>query len=413
VLQRVLVYDHPEEVTNCQLVKQSHHTIMALPNRDSRNSSKLVQRENGKNDVKTIAAILLVCCLFSVLVTCRRWNELVEHHEKIMENKIVHLKDPAQIIYIKPLAHESILSGTMKSCLPQSNPKCKTFISPDYNIQRVVLLAPPGDMTSLLLRLLEVVVGRAQKRRQLENEKREIKMEDRQMEIELVSTTHMAPYGYGKTHGWTRIIRVVPEPFLLGVTNSLQSFRHSQHDITFEDLKASLRQQVRFHCRLSHVAAHTALWTLTTEELVNTPVTELISRIQSFLEIELQSLWKDEENPIDDDLIPPEEMGGPINAMYSWGSSMLTFIQNAHSEEDILEVMDSILMEELSKSKNLTKWPCESFWTVGDASNELQLSPITTQISKAMSPNCSAPFSSCFVKRDKCEAKGDGKCSSR
>jgi hypothetical protein len=29
-----------------------------------------------------------------------------------------------------------------------------------------------------------------------------------------------------------------------------------------KDLKAALRQQIRYHCRLNHISAHTALWTI-------------------------------------------------------------------------------------------------------------------------------------------------------
>eukprot|EP00539_Tryblionella_compressa_P018495 CAMPEP_0178876318 /NCGR_PEP_ID=MMETSP0747-20121128/10230_1 /TAXON_ID=913974 /ORGANISM="Nitzschia punctata, Strain CCMP561" /LENGTH=120 /DNA_ID=CAMNT_0020543865 /DNA_START=121 /DNA_END=486 /DNA_ORIENTATION=- len=97
--------------------------------------------------------------------------------------------------------------------------------------------------------------------------------------------------------------------------------------------------------------------------------------------------------------------------MYSKGALLLSIVQSKSQEKDVLRILDDVLLDEMKLSKNLTAWPCESFWTVGEPGNRLQLSPVISRISKAMSPNCSANFTSCFVKRDKCEFNGDGKCS--
>jgi hypothetical protein len=85
--------------------------------------------------------------------------------------------------------------------------------------------------------------------------------------LEIVPTTHIAPYGYGKTHGYTRLIRIVPQPLLVGTTDTLIAAIKEVDDneakhVTLDDIKASLRQQIRYHCRLNHISAHTALWTL-------------------------------------------------------------------------------------------------------------------------------------------------------
>ena len=108
-----------------------------------------------------------------------------------------------------------------------------------------------------------------------------------------------------------------------------------------------------------------------------------------------------------------------LNSMYAEGESLLRLIQinnsknnkNNDKNSDILKILDAVLLDEMKISKNLTAWPCESFWTVGEPDNRLEISPIIRSISKAMSPNCDAPHTSCFVKRDKCEFNGDGKCS--
>jgi hypothetical protein len=206
---------------------------------------------------------------------------------------------------------------------------------------------------------------------------------------------------------------VVPRPLLLGVTNTLQSsLQHgkSQRDITLSDVKANLRQQIRYHCRLSHVAAHTALWTLTLEDLANESLDGLIDQVQTFLGLEQADILQEMQEEQGDDLVPPDNMEGSVMAMYSYGASMLTFVQTT-VKEDVLKVMDDVLLEELHISKNLTAWPCESFWTVGEPADRIKLAPMVSRIATAVSPNCTAPFTSCFVKRDICEAKGDGKCS--
>ena len=355
--------------------------------------------KKGKKAGIEIVIILVLGCLASIYVTFHKTAELVQHHTQAIGQKHALAFAPVRPVRIQPLKHENILLETMKQCLPQANKKCKTYI-PENSGQRVALLAPPGDMTYLFFHLLEYIVARTKK-------KREINME-------LILTTHMAPYGYGKTHGLTRIIRVVPQPFLLGVTNTLQKsleFGQSQHEITLDDVKASLRQQVRYHCRLSHIAAHTALWTITVEELFNSPVPDLITRAQDFLGLERESLIEEEKKQEqDDDLVPPEDMRGILKAIYTYGSSMLTFIQSL-SRYDVLKVLDDVLIEELRISKNLSAWPCESFWTVGEPSSPLHFTPLVARISKALSPNCTAPLTSCFVKRDQCEAAGDGACS--
>ena len=208
--------------------------------------------------------------------------------------------------------------------------------------------------------------------------------------------------------GWTKIIRIIPNPLLLGATNALEAVNLDQglDGITVNDIKSSLRQQIRYHCRLSHVAAHTSMWSLDLEELVGLSPEDLESEIRAFLELE------EEENPALDEeqRLSSEEIEHLFFSMSSSASAILTHAQTT-TKDDILKTFDDVLLDELRISKNLTSWPCESFWTVGDPSDNPQnLSPSITKIAEAISPNCTAPFTSCFVKRDLCEAKGDSEC---
>jgi hypothetical protein len=191
-------------------------------------------------------------------------------------------------------------------------------------------------------------------------------------------------------------------------------FGETLDSITVDDIKASLRQQIRYHCRLSHVAAHTALWSIPLETFFDLSLDDLIEQIQSFLGLEMEDILEEmeekEDGAAEDDLVPPENLESLFFAMSSYGASILTHAQ-IPLQRSILKELDDVLMEEMRISKNLTAWPCESFWTVGDpAKDPLELSPVVARIAESMSPNCTAPFTSCFVQKDLCEAKGDGKC---
>lgn len=90
-------------------------------------------------------------------------------------------------------------------------------------------------------------------------------------------------------------------------------------------------------------------------------------------------------------------------------AQMLSYVEQA-ARTDVHHVLGQVLSEELRSSKNLTVWPCPSFWTVGDDPEPLVLSPIVQRLAKALSPDCNDPLAQCWVERDKCEARGVGAC---
>jgi hypothetical protein len=102
--------------------------------------------------------------------------------------------------------------------------------------------------------------------------------------IELIATTNVPPYGYGKNHGWSRIIRIarplIPQSIGLLSSTSSEPNRLETADILidpqvcvhlasgplhfimlYNNCWVQVRQLMRWHCRLSHVAAHTAMLT--------------------------------------------------------------------------------------------------------------------------------------------------------
>jgi len=218
----------------------------------------------------------------------------------------------------------------------------------------------------------------------------------------------------------------------LGVTDTLkaaiQSSSMSLNDITLNDLKAALRQQIRYHCRLNHIAAHTAMWTIGIKDFAITGKDMLVESAQEFfgLDSKQENLINEviaEYNKLNDieksnrGAIEKDDSLVELGSMYKEGARLASLLQRKEGKLktkkktiDILKILDDVLLDEMKLSNDLTKWPCESFWTVGEPDNRLELSPVIRSIAKAMSPNCTAPYTSCFVKKDKCEARGDGEC---
>jgi hypothetical protein len=226
-----------------------------------------------------------------------------------------------------------------------------------------------------------------------------------ELDIEVIETSHVPPYGYGKTHGLTKVLRLVPEPLVLEVTDTLQYLLRPGESVTLADIRAGLRQIMRFHCRLSHLAAHTAILSVSYTEMLTEPA-DVKEKLQAFL------VPKDvqEKAGAEDDLVTPDDdQNGLFEAQEAYGTQILSRIQQV-SKVDVNKILDEVLLEELKQTKNLTMWPCQPFWTSGEAADPTKLSPLVQRLAKALSPHCDDPCANCFVDRDKCEARGDGLC---
>lgn len=187
-------------------------------------------------------------------VSFRKAFELMGRHDTHVARQAEdHRTMAGRAIGTEPLEHESMFIDTLKSCLPAEGDKsCNTFVPGDGTTERIGILAPPGTTTDALLKLVSFLVKVGKKEEA-----------GKVTKLEVIPTTHIAPYGYGKTHGWTRLIRVVPQPLLVGATDTLHgSILGGNETITLNEVKAALRQQIRYHCRLNHIAAHTAIWTV-------------------------------------------------------------------------------------------------------------------------------------------------------
>ena len=139
----------------------------------------------GKRAKPELVGLFLLCLFLSSFVSFKNTQQILEHEIIGLHNE-EHTHDlPIRQVGTEPLEHENMFWTTIKSCLPESNKHCKLFIPENTTTQRVAVIAPPGDMANAFQQLLELVVARAQ---------RKIKVD-----IALIPTTHIPPYGYGKT----------------------------------------------------------------------------------------------------------------------------------------------------------------------------------------------------------------------
>jgi len=313
------------------------------------------------------------------------------------------------------MQREADFLKTLKSCLPQNDKHCKTYIPPRKEVaQRVVLVTPPGRIGEKLFQVLKKILEEA-------------KADGLATATNLFHKTSIPPYGYGKTHGWTRIIRFVPTPLAMGVADTLQTLHDAQLSnnevANADDVHGILRQYIRYHCRLSHIAAHTSLWTISTDDIMGASATSTNFEHDALAFFGFSAATGNRNN----DSNMQEKSHTSVNEAFQSLQSHLSDLQRSSSTillqkqqssssptktmEELLAKLDQIMDRELSISKNLSAWPCQSLWTVGEEDDDpLKLGELTKHVAQALSPDCGTPLVECFVKRDKCEAAGDGVC---
>lgn len=273
-------------------------------------------------------------------------------------------------------------SKTLKECRPEKQQECLQFI-PDKK-ERIAIIRPPGEFGYMFERFVSDVVE--YHRTNTTN-------------LELLPTSHVPPYGYGKTHGYTKIIRLEVSPLM---TQGADLLRDSEDDVGNADLKQVVREVVRWHCRLSHVAAHTAMLTVTFESIIS-QAAYVSEEIREFLNLQSRS---DMEHFMDDGFLETDELAARLEIVMESIHKILAKA-NSQTTQPIQDIIHQVIEDELDKTDNLKKWPCLSFWNVGE-----ELSPVARKLAAAFAPNCSADFAHCGVPRDLCEERGDPLCKS-
>ena len=329
---------------------------------------------------------------------------------------------PSKLVQLDELTHEAEFRKTVKSCLPRDHPKgdCGQYVPEPLNtnnnnnnkkVQRVAVVAPPGDVSDALWHHVDTLVQRHNRRVVRSNNSDDY-------EMEVIRTTHAPPYGYGKTHGLTKIVRLLPQPLLLEVTDALTNVLQvgeTYRIITLDDVTAALRMILRLHCRLSHVAAHTALESVPAMDLWRDPVTTLAS-LRQFLTPHDDDNNNNNYNAGDDNVHPAvldDDQFEILEGEMAYGTQILTHVQATSPHQNVLAVLDRVLMQELEATHHFSKWPCPSFWAgPPDASDTTTtiLSPLVQRLARALSPDCDDPYNTCFVQRDQCEYQGQADC---
>ena len=373
----------------------------------SNDRSKQVTRStqviNRKANIALMVILLGLCaaCLFHLWFVLGRQLEgsaKTEHDMHVMEEH--ELKAPVEVV---KLDWEDSFRGSVKTCLPTLNKMCQTYIA--NGIPRVAILAPPGDFGDWIFKWASKVV--------------DTKLgSTAKMDLQLVS--HVPPYGYGKTHGWTKLIRILPRTLMLGAADAIRGslqLGQTQRDLTLRDLKAALRQVVRYHCRISHLAAHTAVLTLDMNSLAQVPyvASEGLLMFLNITAIDHGEMedpdmeQKEDSHDAGRFFQREQDIIATSNNFESFAASLLTWIER-HEEVNVKDELDLVLKEELTRSTNFSTWPCESLWTTGDGPNGLDLSPFGRRLAQSLAPDCDAPFTTCSVKKDRCEQAGDVFC---
>ena len=255
------------------------------------------------------------------------------------------------------LPNEAAFEQTLRSCLGSA---CYTATPKGSRADsRIALLAPPSQAADAFFAWYVALAKRGGVTAR---------------KVEWVQTSHAPPYGYGKNHGYTRIVRLAL-PLLSSVAASTQGAPAAE----------SLAQHIRWHCRVSHVAAHTAQLTVRSASDLTDVVERRLTteRLLSFVGIKVAPDLLDEG----------ERTFAPV----------LKALQAADASIDALDAsrwrLSDVLANELSATQNLRAWPCRSLWVdMDDAA--------LVEAARALSPNCSRPFTTCSVGRDREEMFG-------
>ena len=255
------------------------------------------------------------------------------------------------------LPNEAAFEQTLRSCLGAA---CYTATPKGSRADsRIALLAPPSQAADAFFDWYVALAKRGGVTAR---------------KVEWVQTSHAPPYGYGKNHGYTRIVRLAL-PLLSSVAASTQGAPAAE----------SLAQHIRWHCRVSHVAAHTAQLTVRSSKDLTDVVERRLTteRLLSFAGLKVAPDLLDEG----------ERTFAPV----------LRALQAADASTDALDAsrwrLADVLSSELSATQNLRAWPCRSLWVDMD-------DPALVEAARALAPNCSRPFTTCSVGRDREEMFG-------
>ena len=164
----------------------------------------------------------------------------------------------------------TLIESQIKSCLGDH---CGSFTS-DGGSVRIGILGPPQSGAEVIWSILQYaqsiggIVAPKSSRKNAKDSASTVVVEHQPSivvgDITLVLSTHVPPYGYGKNHGWTKIVRVYRNVLdhTVDMLRGMKTASNADVDTASSAAvaHAQARLLVRWHCRLSHVAAHTKMF---------------------------------------------------------------------------------------------------------------------------------------------------------
>ena len=302
----------------------------------------------------------------------------------------MNLKDDGSLPFLEK--ESMFLSVGSKSCLDSTNNrkplKCLREFVHNNKVQRIGILSPPHPVSDAFAKWIQ---------RKIMSDT-STKHDAIQVEI----STHVPPYGYGRNHGWTQIIRFIHTPLAF----NLPLYPNGNDTNNDESASQIFRQWIRWHCRLSHVSAHTSMLTIVLPTIVNSDSLDSIykNQIQPFITTSSSSDSTTEKQTLKQSASAKEEEDNYLQMYSSWGNQ---FIWTDKEQNKIIQSTFSPLLEnELLVSDNLKKWPCSSFWDVST-----QITAKAKEFGQLLNPQCkNSQYTKCSVPRDFCEESGKANC---
>jgi len=337
-----------------------------------------------------IAIIVSTCALFLLYAAS---DAMVVNQNEIQAHPSVSKSSARTTLASLQLPNELNFTSTINDCTNVHN--CKQHLPDTENptLQRVAFMSTGSNSADKLFEIFKKALI-------IYHGNDESAMHRR---IDFVFMTHVPALGYGKSHGWTKIIRVMHTPL---VTETVEAMEASGANIEMNEksskdlVSRGMRQIIRYHCRLSQVAAHTSVTNIDLSSKIL--VKEVIKAVQRITadpgqhpphnDFRETDRLKKVETYLNDALSEPL-------------SNTSLQLKNSMVDND-LSMLQAVLQDELDSTNSLKNWPCKSLWDVED----IEKDDILSNTARKLVPDCKAPFTTCTVKKDRCEMNGDVKC---
>ena len=367
-----------------------------------------------------LSLILLFIFGISYFVSSKATKNNDESNEHF--DNLIPSIDPDQVISVAEVTSNGRLKlkgedrfiNTLRNCTDAGKGSCghhKVTVNGNtgHDIQRIAIISPPSIATETFVSTLKNALLIFY----------DFDVKTMNSDLQLVPQTYVPPYGYGKNHGFTKIIRVMNGPLLLDVLGSwvdLNKYNKGDDEklLDIESMKQSLRQIIRWHCRLNHVAAHTTMFNVNL--ISETLVQDMQDIIKSIVEDPERAHEAKQVKKLHDEQLSRAYRSIEDSQVYSLVTSEM---DDALKDANVfqrdgrdMKILAKVLKNELDQTNDLKKWPCQSFWDVTDGTmyRSQVMGDFSKELANKLSPKCSNPHTKCTVKRDKCEETGDALC---